>query len=366
MPGTARSNTNKEGAMSVPAGWYDDGSGRQRWWDGQQWTEHFAPEQAAAADAAAANPATETRATETAADAAGTVDGQDDLDATVRREDVLAADAGAGEPAVQDAAPYAAPVAPAEAAPYTPPAAAPYGDPNATAAYPAAPGYPGGEQAPGAAPYGTAPYGAGYAPPAAGAAPAGPLKRPVLGFVGLGLAVLGTILACIPPILTGFGFFLLFAAFVVSLIAIFMKTKKWPAIAGLALSVVGGIIGAIVTVLFFVTLANDVANEFPSDFPTSEVSEEPSGESTDPGASGERPTADEVAVGIQEILSTTGQEDTLTQPQLECYAQYMVDSDIPDATLQVIASGEEALTDPDAVSAFSEKLLDGASTCAMQ
>ncbi|MEO6821538.1 MAG: DUF2510 domain-containing protein [Candidatus Nanopelagicales bacterium] len=24
--------------MSTPAGWYDDGSGRVRWWDGQQWT----------------------------------------------------------------------------------------------------------------------------------------------------------------------------------------------------------------------------------------------------------------------------------------------------------------------------------------
>ncbi|MBP1325318.1 hypothetical protein JOF28_000550 [Leucobacter exalbidus] len=23
------------------AGWYDDGSGRQRWWDGNQWTEHY-------------------------------------------------------------------------------------------------------------------------------------------------------------------------------------------------------------------------------------------------------------------------------------------------------------------------------------
>ena len=23
------------------AGWYDDGSGRMRWWDGQRWTEQF-------------------------------------------------------------------------------------------------------------------------------------------------------------------------------------------------------------------------------------------------------------------------------------------------------------------------------------
>lgn len=28
---------------TTPAGWYDDGSGRQRWWDGSQWTNNFAP-----------------------------------------------------------------------------------------------------------------------------------------------------------------------------------------------------------------------------------------------------------------------------------------------------------------------------------
>ncbi len=26
-----------------PPGWYDDGTGRQRWWDGVQWTSHYAP-----------------------------------------------------------------------------------------------------------------------------------------------------------------------------------------------------------------------------------------------------------------------------------------------------------------------------------
>ena len=29
--------------MSSPAGWYPQPDGQQRYWDGQQWTEKFAP-----------------------------------------------------------------------------------------------------------------------------------------------------------------------------------------------------------------------------------------------------------------------------------------------------------------------------------
>lgn len=29
--------------MSIPAGWYDDGSGSRRWWDGNAWTESVDP-----------------------------------------------------------------------------------------------------------------------------------------------------------------------------------------------------------------------------------------------------------------------------------------------------------------------------------
>lgn len=44
---------------ATPAGWYPQDDGRQRYWDGQQWTEHFAPGTSAAAvpSAAAANAA---------------------------------------------------------------------------------------------------------------------------------------------------------------------------------------------------------------------------------------------------------------------------------------------------------------------
>ncbi|WP_312172113.1 DUF2510 domain-containing protein, partial [Microbacterium sp.] len=52
--------------MTTPAGWYDDGSGRQRWWDGEQWTEHVAPvvETPATETSTPASPAPETAASE--------------------------------------------------------------------------------------------------------------------------------------------------------------------------------------------------------------------------------------------------------------------------------------------------------------
>lgn len=43
--------------MSHPAGWYDDGSGRQRWWDGTRWTDITAPSPDAAPAPVAGGPA---------------------------------------------------------------------------------------------------------------------------------------------------------------------------------------------------------------------------------------------------------------------------------------------------------------------
>lgn len=35
---------------TTPAGWYPDGTGVQRWWDGQQWSQHAAPMASSTAD----------------------------------------------------------------------------------------------------------------------------------------------------------------------------------------------------------------------------------------------------------------------------------------------------------------------------
>lgn len=257
--------------MSTPAGWYDDGSGRQRWWDGTQWTEHFAPEQQAAP----------------APSAAVTSD------------------------------------APTEQyAPYVPPTAQ-------TAAYPGM---------------------VGAQPPAQIEK-----KTPLVGYIALGLAVAGTILAFFPPVVSIFGFFLLFVAFVMSIVGLFLKgNAKWPSIAGLILSVVGAIVGIVMFVLFTVAAVEQFNESLP----------EPTSSSTEAAPSGTRPTTAEVEEGLAAILEDTGGGNTYTQEQLTCTAQFMVDSDIPDDTLAVIAQGPDAVySDIDAATQFTEKFAESFDTC---
>lgn len=305
--------------MSTPAGWYDDGSGRQRWWDGQQWTEHYAPEQ---------NPAS-AESTGQAEPGGQAVSGP------------AASDQQA--PAHPGAVAYEPPAyeAPASGAPG-------YGDGAPAYQAPAygAPGYDDGVPAYGAPGYGAPGYAApGYAAPGYEQAPAvapGPKAAPVLGFIGLGLAVVGTILACIPTVVTfGIGIVVLLAAFVLSLVAVFRKnTAKWPSIVGIILSVVGAVIGGIVlSVVLFVSLVN-ATSSFPTDFPTSITSEQPS---DDPGvdASESRPSPEEIGEGyVANLEGETDLDEFQTPEAAACIGQRLYDSALSDEVLQRIASGE--------------------------
>lgn len=218
--------------MSMPAGWYDDGSGRQRWWDGARWTDDFAP--------------------------------------------------------VQGAVPAhaAAPVASASAVPGR--------------------------------------------------------VSPVLGFVGLGLAVLGTVLACIPAVF-GVGVVVLLAGFVVSLVGLFRKgAAKWPSVVGLALSVVGGIVGSIVLVVVLAaTLAGPGDPVIPSGAPSSSSSEQPSDTpSTDPA--GARPSPGDIGEGLAVLVRAGGITTYDDMPEFyPCAGQYLYDSDLSDESLQLIADGQD-------------------------
>ena len=219
--------------MSMPAGWYDDGSGRQRWWDGARWTDDFAP-----------------------------VDG--------------AGSAASG------------PVAPAHAA-------------------------------------------------AAGSASG---VVPVLGFVGLGLAVLGTVLACIPAVF-GVGVVVLLAGFVVSLVGLFKKgSVKWPSIVGMILSVVGGVIGAVVLVVsLLASIPGPVDPPLPTDSPS--TSQQPSDEPTADTSEG-RPSPEEIGEGLAVLVRAGGITTYDDMPEFyPCAGQYLYDSDVSDESLQLIADGQD-------------------------
>jgi hypothetical protein len=373
--------------MTTPAGWYDDGSGRQRWWDGTQWTEHFAPvaepetaptssTESADASAPADEQPTEdvpSAASETVAAAAPTAPEVPPIPELPSTAEQQATDAWApAQPAEQQASQFAAPGDTAATAPlneglppYAAPAPAPgyeaapgyTGEPSAQT-YPAAPGYQAPAPGYAAAGVGQAPY---------GVAPAAPASISILGLVGLGLAALGTILSCIPVTFI-FGWILLFAGFVVSIISLFLKGKKWPGIAGLILSVVGTIVAIVMAIVFAAMALNSAIDDLPSSYPTSSTeetpSDEPSDAAEDPDAALGRPTVDELKVGLRAVIEeSTGSGDSYTDAQVTCFAEAFVASDVDDATLRKIAEGTGVFEDVNAASAFAEVFGDNISTC---
>ncbi|WP_430592110.1 DUF2510 domain-containing protein [Humidisolicoccus flavus] len=216
--------------MSMPAGWHDDGSGRQRWWDGQRWTEHVAPAQGGSAAWMAPPPATTARVS------------------------------------------------------------------------------------------------------------------PVLGFIGLGLAGLGTIVACIPATFL-IGVIVLIAGLVLSLVGLFTKNAaKWPSIAGIVLSLVGGAIGTVIVLFAAVlNLAGSIEPVLPVVTPTSSETAQPSAPVV-PEPSGARPSPEEIAVGLQQLAQEGGVTSYDDQPEFfACMGQFFYDSELSDEALQTAANGEDVL-----------------------
>ncbi|MDQ0648919.1 hypothetical protein QFZ53_003115 [Microbacterium natoriense] len=182
--------------MNAPAGWYDDGSGRQRWWDGSQWTEHF---YAQAEAAASAQPA-----------------------------DIAPAGAAAPVAPAADAAPFAPPYVMAIGA--TTPGA------DVAAAVPAHPGY-------------AQPFSPSVRPTP---------RFPVLGVIGLCIVGLGIVLSCIPPIAAA-GWVALGAGFVLSIASLFLRSAKWPGVVALGATGLGAVLATAVALISFTAPVTSVS-----------------------------------------------------------------------------------------------------------
>lgn len=82
--------------------------------------------------------------------------------------------------------------------------------------------------------------------PATTISSATPKAKPhLLGYIALGAAAVGFIFACIPGALI-VGWVLLPIAFILGIVALFLKGGKWPAIVAIVVSIVGTIVGVVV------------------------------------------------------------------------------------------------------------------------
>ena len=84
------------------------------------------------------------------------------------------------------------------------------------------------------------------------------------------------------------------------------------------------------------------------------------------GASAERPSTSELNDGISKILESTGQEDVLTEDQITCVSEALLDSEISDEDLANIAKGEDVQTSQEAKDLVTTTMTEAVSTCVLE
>lgn len=219
----------------APAGWYEDGSGGRRYWDGDAWTQYVAPGSANVPTPPSSSPSP------------SPVDPDQVATAVLPRGDdnptipfvwgSRASDAAGSAPT--------APTTPYPAAPTTP--------------YPAVGAYP-------------EPPPPTYPAPATTMLPGHPFTEPsnpgphVVSIIALVVAIVGLVVAIIPAV-SGFAWILVPAAFVLSIIGLSLRGAKWPAVTGLLVSIIAAIVGIVMLVTFLVASVGNVVDDIDDAIP---------------------------------------------------------------------------------------------------
>ena len=254
---------------TTAAGWYDDGSGSLRYWDGNGWTDHRAP----AADAQPTLPY------------------------------------GAGSAATAPTDGYGTPDAPQHTWSFD--------ELTSTQPVPR---------------YSAAAYGTGAPLPGPPFTEPSNPKPHVLGIIALVVAAIGFVFACIPGALI-MGWVLLPIAFVLSIVALFLKGAKWPAITGLIMSIVGTIVATVLYFLVVSTAITDAMTDALDQFDEVIAEASEAAEASDElGQSAEEPAPD--ALGTLSFGETNvwqnGVQLSVSAPEPYTPSEFAAGADLPD------------------------------------
>ncbi|MGR0221350.1 DUF2510 domain-containing protein [Agromyces sp. ZXT2-6] len=209
----------------APAGWYEDGSGGRRYWDGDAWTQYVAP-------GVETLPPTQVLPESSTAAVSSTGDDSPTIPFVWGSRGSGGSDAAASgygdDPTVSAgwndrSEPYAAVDAGRDAS-----RDAPTEDYGATMVLP---------RHPLAEPSFTEPS---FAEPSNRA-------LNVVGIIALGVAIVGLVFAFIPA-LSGFAWILVPVAVVLSIIGLSLRGPKWPAVTGLVVSLIAAVVGVVMLV----------------------------------------------------------------------------------------------------------------------
>lgn len=269
--------------MTIPAGWYDDGSGAKRWWDGSGWTQHVSASTSVAEG-----------------ESTHSLGGTDD------------------SPAVSDSpAVRVSPVSPVETAdaaafvpPFTPPSSgglaayasfpSPTPTPNPTSpsspVFPTAPAHGAGAFA--GASSSQHPFPPQGLPPHAPSAPT--TGVPGLGIAGLAAALVGAVVACLPPV-SLVGWAVLAIGLVLSVVSLFLRRRKWAGISGIGVAVFGALTaGALGLLLSVGGTAGPIVESGSSPDDTSIGSDDADPDASGPAGDGE--TIEVMDLGLGDCL----------------------------------------------------------------